>query len=64
MGTGGDHERWMRLSGVFDGHHWCCRNGGVGGTGRRSTETVGRWYEIETTDGKEPSAWLERKVHG
>lgn len=63
MGTGGDHERWMRLSGVFDGHYWCCSDGGVDGTSRRCTETVGRWYEAEPTEEKEPSACLERKVH-
>lgn len=63
MGTRGYHERLMRFSGVFDGQHWCCSNGGVGETRRMSTGFVGRWYETGRTDEKEPSACLERKVH-
>lgn len=59
MGTGGYHGRLMRFSASFDGHLWCCSNGGAGETG---TEPVGRLYEAEPTDEKGPSACLERKA--
>lgn len=62
MGTGGYHGRLMRFSGVFDGHLWCCSDGGVGGMSMRSRETVGRWYETEPMNEKEPSACLGRKA--